>query len=88
MHWILLNLCILSISLIVSTQTGNIIELLDQKTILDVESRCSFLSHWLAFTDVMIGHHVEYIVHGDTLACPPLFELSFMAVIFTLFRCI
>lgn len=55
--WILLNLCILSIILIISTQTDNITELLDPKLF---EPGCSFLAHWLAFTDVMIGHHVDY----------------------------
>lgn len=58
--WILLNRCILSIFLIVSTQTDNIniIELLDPKLF---EPGCLFLAHWLASTDVMIGHHVDYI---------------------------
>lgn len=58
--WILLNMCILSIILIVSTQTDNILELLDPK-LFEPHCSCSFLAHWLAFTDVMIGHHVDYI---------------------------
>lgn len=76
---ILLNLCILSIILIVSTQTDDIIELLDPKLF---EPGCSFLAHWLAFTDVMIGHHVDYIgilfMVTPWLVLPSLYQVSWM----------